>query len=296
MKTMKMNLLLKSLFLTWFWIFTLQGSAQKNHENSLFWQISGNGLEKPSYLFGTFHIIDSAYYIMEDKVNDKISHSEIIALEVDMDDPDFQKKTISVLMMENDSLDALLTQEEYHNVKSFYAKNLNMDLDNLKNIKPYYLSVMVGRLNVPENTMSYEQEIIKIAKGQDKEIIGISTVEKESEILVDNIPLEMQASMLLDAIKELDHSKEIQGKMLKLYLEHDIYGIFNLIKEETADRDIIFLSMLPERHKIWIPNMIDIMKDHSCFFAIGVGHLAGKEGVIEKLRENGFTVKPVTKD
>lgn len=36
---------------------TKEKSANEETENSLLWKISGNGLTKPSYLFGTMHML-----------------------------------------------------------------------------------------------------------------------------------------------------------------------------------------------------------------------------------------------
>ena len=48
----------------------LEKALQTN--NSLFWQISGNGLEQPSYLYGTIHAIPQDDYFLGKKVSEKI--------------------------------------------------------------------------------------------------------------------------------------------------------------------------------------------------------------------------------
>jgi uncharacterized protein YbaP (TraB family) len=50
------------LILVAFLGFSITLSAQtKKATNSLLWQISGNGLKKPSYLFGTHHLIGAKF-------------------------------------------------------------------------------------------------------------------------------------------------------------------------------------------------------------------------------------------
>jgi uncharacterized protein YbaP (TraB family) len=39
--------------------------------------------------------------------------------------------------------------------------------------------------------------------------------------------------------------------------------------------------------------MAEEMKQQPTFFAVGAGHLAGKDGVIHLLRSNGYKVRPV---
>ena len=102
-----------------------QDMKSVKHANSLLWEISGNGLEKPSFLFGTVHIIDSAYFFLDEIVIEKFMTCDNIVFEVDKNDPQFQQKTLSILMLKNDSLDNLLSKEEYEKVKAFFSNNPN---------------------------------------------------------------------------------------------------------------------------------------------------------------------------
>ena len=56
----------------------LEKALQTN--NSLFWQISGNGLEQPSYLYGTIHAIPQDDYFLGKKVSEKIKKAGTIVL------------------------------------------------------------------------------------------------------------------------------------------------------------------------------------------------------------------------
>ncbi|HOU47328.1 MAG TPA: TraB/GumN family protein, partial [Chitinophagales bacterium] len=47
-----------------------------NTQNSLFWQISGNGLTKASYLYGTIHLISQDDYFLGKNVLKKLNKSE----------------------------------------------------------------------------------------------------------------------------------------------------------------------------------------------------------------------------
>jgi uncharacterized protein YbaP (TraB family) len=51
--------------------------------------------------------------------------------------------------------------------------------------------------------------------------------------------------------------------------------------------------LLVTRNKNWIPVMGEMMKTQPVFFAVGAGHLGGKNGVIALLRQEGYTVVPV---
>ena len=272
-----------------------QDTQSVKHANSLLWEISGNGLEKPSYLFGTVHIIDSGYYFLDEIVLEKLKTCDKIVFEVDKNDPQFQQKTLSVLVLENDSVDKLLSKEEYEKVNAFFSNKIGIPLEKVKKIKPYYLISIVASVNMPENIKSYENEFIKIAKSQNKEILGVSTVEKESEILVDRVPLEIQAKMLLEAIDNVDNMVEIRDNLIKAYLDRDIDSFYEITNSDNK-YEIVNESMFLKRHEVWVPNMTQLMNNYSCFFAVGVAHLSGETGLIELLKMDGYEITPVVTD
>src|SRR5947209_15943060 len=48
---------------------------------SLLWEISGNGLLKPSYLFGTMHVSSKMVFHLSDSFYNALRNADIVALE-----------------------------------------------------------------------------------------------------------------------------------------------------------------------------------------------------------------------
>lgn len=263
-------------------------------ENSLIWEITGNGLEKPSYLFGTVHIIDSVYFFMDEIVKEKIESSDKVVFEIDMDQPDFQQKSIAPSMMEDKTLDAVLTKKEYEKVDSFFLKKFGFSIIHLKNMKPFYISGAIEALSLPKSAKSYEAEFMKIAHNKEIEVLGISTIEAEGKC-INSIPLKTQVELLLQSIDDYDKFVADRAERMKLFKNQDIEALYKVFTKDIKDNETVFNALFPNRHDIWIPNMKELMNKHSCFFAVGVGHLPGKQGVIELLRKEGYTLKPIKK-
>src|SRR3954466_16312730 len=51
---------------------------------SLLWEITGNGLSKPSYLFGTMHVSSKMVFHLSDSFYIAIKNADVVALETDM--------------------------------------------------------------------------------------------------------------------------------------------------------------------------------------------------------------------
>ncbi len=52
-------------------------------------------------------------------------------------------------------------------------------------------------------------------------------------------------------------------------------------------------TLLSVRNQNWIPKIINHLQSGSCFIAVGAGHLKYKTGVIQLLRDKGYTLRPV---
>src|SRR5205085_2126643 len=52
---------------------------------SLLWEITGNGLSKPSYLFGTMHVSNKMVFHLSDSFYNAIKNTDAVALELNPD-------------------------------------------------------------------------------------------------------------------------------------------------------------------------------------------------------------------
>lgn len=259
-------------------------------KNSTLWQISGNGLEKPSYLFGTIHLTCNASF--DDDVKQALDNTSQIVLEIDMDDPALQQKMMGDMMMKGGkTIKEFITDEEYKILDTFFTETLGMSIKMMQNIKPFFLSTMLYPKMLDCPMQSYELELVKIAQQQDEEVKGLETVEEQLHVF-DTIPYEEQLNDLLKTVKDnLAYDKGNFKKMLEVYESEDITQLLKMIVEDKnysfAKYQDIFLY---NRNKNWISKITTYAKETPTFFAVGAGHLAGEEGVIQLLRQSGFTV------
>lgn len=263
------------------------------NKKSVLWEISGNGLKLPSYLFGTVHILDSSNYFLHKKVIKKIESSEKMVFEINTNEPGYQEKALKYSFMSEDSLENIFTEEEYHKLELFFKDEFNFPLAAVHKMKPFYLSSVINALSMPKNAISFEAELKKIAIENGLEISGISTLEKENEIL-EKMDMEVQKYTLFQAIEEHKTGYKQRERIVLLYNKNDIHAVYELIMKEDSPKDkIVYDIMFPKRHEVWIPNMIKMMNEQSCFFAVGVGHLPGQAGLLNQLTDKGYNVKPV---
>lgn len=262
-------------------------------ENSLLWKISGNGLDKPSYLYGTIHL--TCNYKATDKLVKAFAETDQVTLEIDMDDPSMQAKMMKGMMMKDgETMKKLLSEEDYTQLASFFKENTGMSLDMFNTIKPFAVTAMLISKLVPcSPPASYEAEFMKIAKEQEEEVLGLESIEYQMGVF-DSIPYKDQLNDLVKMAKEgLEESKSEFEKLNVLYDKEDIEGLMKMMTENEDMTAKFADELLNKRNKNWIPVIEQMSKETPTFYGVGAMHLAGEEGVIKLLRNAGYTVEAV---
>ena len=175
--------------------------AKTDDQKSLLWEISGNDLKTPSYLFGTIHLIAKKDFFMSDLVKNRFAQTSQLALEIDMNDPTIMVKMMSGMMMEDGkTLKDVLGEEDYALLGKYFKDSLGMGLMLFDRMKPILLSTMMMEKGM-EEVVSYENVFLEMAKENQMEIKGLETAEFQMSML-DSIPYEVQGKMLMEGIKQ----------------------------------------------------------------------------------------------
>lgn len=268
--------------------------------NSLLWKITGNDLTTTSYLFGTIHMIGKEDYIFNEKMQAAFDSSKAVAFEIKVDDMMNIGSQMSLMgkafMSNGKTLKDLLNDEEYKIVQDHF-KELGLPLMFLERMKPMFLSALASGDMSPDGlnsgeVVSYELELMEVAKKQKKPISGLETVEYQMSIF-DSIPYDAQAQMLVESIKMSDEGGDQFREMVELYKSQNIEGMQTMVTDDESGFADYETLLLTQRNENWIPIMAKMMKENPTFFAVGAGHLGGKKGVIRLLEEEGYILEPI---
>lgn len=266
--------------------------AQEQEENSLFWEISGNGIQQPSYLFGTIHMICREDFFMPELVKQKFSASGKVFLEFDMDDPLMQMKMMKLAMLPKGETLKTIFGKDYQLIDSFFKDNTSYPLEIFNQFKPMVvMSMLTIKTLSCDSTESYETTFMTMANKEGKDIQGLETIEDQMKVF-DDIPDSIEVKNLVKMIREYDQQKKQFEDVAKLYKQQNIQ---KLQEEIVTSPDMMDAeeALLTNRNNNWIPVIEKNIKETGCFFAVGAGHLAGENGVIQLLRKAGYTVKAV---
>ncbi|UYQ91090.1 TraB/GumN family protein [Chitinophaga horti] len=272
----------------------LVGITQASHaQNSLLWKISGKGMTKPSYVFGTMHMICPDDYFMSESVKKAFKSADTVYMEMDMDDPMMMIKVGQLSQLpEGKTLDKIFTEKEYKELAAYMKANLKLDLALFNQFKPLVLtSLLTTKSFKCETPASYEMNFVEMASEQRKTILGLETPEQQISVF-DAVDDRKEAEMIMKSIREKEKESVTFNKMITLYKKQDVNGLYKLMKE-TNEMDGFEEELLTKRNNNWVPAIRKVIGGKTQFFAVGALHLAGPHGVLTQLKAAGYTVTPV---
>ena len=275
-------------------IFSLRsvGQLNKPDEKTLLWQITGKNIQEPSYLYGTIHIMCPGDLTISDVLKQKFSATKQLFLELKLDEPGMMMEMMMGMKMKDSStLKSLLGKANYDSVNTIFKKSTGMPLDMLNSTKPILVVSMIYPFLLGCTPDSWESTFQKMAKAQNKPLLGLEKISDQMNVL-ESIPYKEQADMLAKTIFNLDSAKTVFLNMLEVYKQKDIAALYTLT---TSDEDfgIYERDLLSNRNHNWIKIISVQAKKMPTFFAFGAAHMGGQEGVINLLRNEGYTVKPI---
>ena len=278
------------------------GAAKKYP--SLLWEITGNGMSKPSYLFGTMHVSDKLVFHLGDSFYNAIKSVDVVALETNPEtwQDDYSK---SVFLKSNP-----FGRDHYRMGDDFGPQNLSINsfaIDSYTEVLKAALAVEPSMINgllyrtygtqiddFEEDTF-LDMYLFQVGKKLGKRVTGVENFQ-ESEKLV----MEAYRDMIRDKNKK-KRSYDFEGMMNNPKQIEDAYrngdlDVLDSLESLTIYSEAFHEKFLYKRNFIQANAIDSIIRKSPLFVGVGAAHLPGKRGVIEILRSKGYRLRPILMD
>ncbi len=269
--------------------------SQKKKYPTLLWEITGKGLKKPSYLFGTMHVSSKMVFHLSDSFYLGIKNADVVALELDpqlWQDQLFRYQN----MQTNLRFYTQGSPNDYLNEKSFQFEKYEDRLKLALSEEPTIINGLLYRTFQPradfEEDTYLDLYIYQTGKKLGKQATGV-----ENYFETERLILEATQDMMKDKRKrnvDLDGQSmyDLERKTQEAYRKGDLDMLDSL--EQMMEPSTAYLEkFLYRRNEIQADAMDSILKKRSLFVGVGAAHLPGKRGVIELLRKKGYTLRPI---
>jgi uncharacterized protein YbaP (TraB family) len=284
--------------------------AQAPTYQGLLWKITGNGLEKPSFLYGTMHVSDKVAFHLSDSFYKAIESVDIVSLEIN---PETWMQTMTSDDYVADNMGNAFSTRGSNRSAGFYKSIFELAKPENKEIGEA-LGAELGILNsllyrTSNFSADFEEDtyldlfIFQAGKKQGKEITGLEQLGatmRLNEIASKPEQDKKKLKEIKEKSKEKQHilSKILDGKSYGEVMEN-AYRLGDLDLLDSMSR----MSGASEKQHEYIivyrnrgmaDAMDSIMQTKSLFAGVGAAHLPNSYGVINLLREKGYTVSPVS--
>ena len=261
-------------------------------EKTLLFSIKGKDT-KMSYIFGTVHMIEDTAFYFPTKLDKTLSKTDQLVLEIE--NVSDKEALLPLLILDSGSLFDHFSKEQGDSIVQWGAPLLGMKPEtfrtNFEALKPFVLIQIGAQAMMSAHTRSYEMELTDKANANKQPIKGLESMESQLAIF-DHFSDAVITEMIMSGIRNPEAAIESQKELTKLYMDKDMEGLAKLIveSEEIGENTEVLVY---QRNRNWIPVMTEFMKTQSCFFAVGAGHLGGEQGVIQLLKNAGYTITPI---
>lgn len=271
---------------------------------SLLWEVSGNGLQQPSYVFGTHHLISDNFLDSVPHLWEKYAICQQVIGEMHLDEIANAPAVLQAQMLlpENESYENFLTPEEYATLDTLLINNLGAGLgQSLAKIRPSVLALMVTQMTFTQimNINLAEHKPIDVifqekALQENKSIIGLETAQEQLSILLNTSSNHSQAMAIICL---LEHKSELVSEVLllnKLYKDADFEKFMALSENSicaTSKEEMDIINK--DRNDLWIKQLPTMISETPSFIAVGCLHLVGEDGILRQLHNLGYKIKAV---
>lgn len=272
----------------------------------LLWKITGNGLERPSYMFGTEHVAPLSVIDNTPFLKDAIASVDELYGELSLDElasAALSPEIAAMTMAPADStLSRVMTPAQLAEVDSVFMSitgapaGITAMLDQFKPAMVGTLMLQIAAAKtIPDFDMRnpLDAAILRLGAENGKTVKGLESMKEQVRMLY-GTPISKQVNDLLDDIHSDRSMTQILAEMNEAYLAGDLDKLHSMMIDDASGMNAETQSrIIDERNSAWVSLLLEELPTTSALIVVGAGHLPGPGGLIQLFRNAGYTVEPL---
>jgi uncharacterized protein YbaP (TraB family) len=277
-----------------------QNSTANKKNHALLWEITGNGLTKPSYLFGTMHLRDKRVFEFSDSMLLKLEGCDAFASEIRMDSAVYQQWELTMSGDTTNKLSRQLSKKGYERLLNA-LKNKGINLDSMESKNSNLVSGWLDDRDESDKEGSkdlfLDLYLTRLAYNQGKSLHGLERLEDYEDL---NSSFFQQFEDSTFAQKDTSFMQIIAHfamveNMIEVYNSGDLNDLMKIVRDTNSFGNGQYRrEILDNRNVKMLQKLENIMREKSVFCAVGAAHLPDSMGLIALLQAKGYAVRKVT--
>ena len=266
-------------------------------QKSFLWEV--NSKRGTAYLLGSVHAFKKELYPLPRKIEDAFAGSDTLVVEADIDSlgPDSVTAIFGAAFYPvNETLEKRLSPQTYELAKTRMAA-FGVPIEPFQKTRPWVLALMISVLEMQklglDPNYGIDRYFLDKARGK-KPIVELESITYQVS-LFSSLSDTDQDLFLLHTLRDMDLFPQEMDAMLRAWSTGDTKAMESIVTKDARDdlgMSSVYEKLVNERNRSMASRIEEFLKSGGKYFVVlGAGHLVGKRGVPELLREKGYTVE-----
>lgn len=251
-------------------------------------------------IMGTVHFLRPELDWRSEAIDTALAEADTLVFEADVSSREAASEMMNfvsthAIFTDGRQLTSLLDEGETEELQAA-LDYLGFPLGAMQTFRPWYAAVNLSVLQMKKDgfdpTAGVEQVLEREGKAAGKGFAYLETIEEQLGRFA-NLPDEEQVDFLISSAESVEEGSEMLDLLVSEWEDGDVTGLAALMSNpEMMGSEAIYDALLKARNQDWVPK-IEAMLDEpgTVLIAVGAGHLAGKDSVINLLRAEGYEVE-----
>lgn len=265
----------------------------------LLWKIQRDGVD-PSWVLGTMHVTDTRVTSLRKPLVEVLSKVDSLSLELIIHDRLLEDENEAWKLPEGRRLRDIIGPRMFGQVADRLGV-YGLGKKHLDQYKPWVVANFFGP-GSPEiarrnsGMIFFDHLLQLIAADRGARVFALETPKEQLDVF-DGMPMRLQVDILRHAMRHTKRGKSEFERMVNLYLKSDVEAILGMTRGDKLEMPefsrVLDRRMLDQRNKNMVDRMAQRLTEGNALIAVGAAHLPGREGVLNRLAEKGYSLTRV---
>lgn len=275
-----------------------EAEASRGAGEPALWTLSDE--DTTLYIFGTVHLLRPDLDWRSDEMDSAFAEADTIVFEADVTSQaaasEMMKFISSEGMLEGgQQLSSLLSELERAELQKA-LDHVGLPLGAIEPFRPWWAAVNLSVLQIKKEGFDQNSGVETVlgaeARAAGKSFAYLETIDEQLGRLA-NMPTDVQVDFLVSSAESIEEGGDVLDTLVSEWVDGDVHGIGLLMSNpDMMGSDEVYEALLKSRNAVWV-GKIEAMLDEpgTRLIAVGAGHLAGQDSVIEMLEAKGYEVE-----
>lgn len=260
------------------------------------WKVTRDGATL--YLGGTCHVLRPADFPLPAEFDRAFEASETLVFETDLarlQSPEMQQIVLQRgTYLDGRTLEQVLSPEAWRTVQAYCASN-GVPLGAIIRLKPWLFTVMLSVMEFQKAGITetgVDQHYFERARAAAKPVTGLETFERHLDYIT-SLGDGAESDLVLRTLDDLKELPAMLEGILSAWRSGEVEAIeAAMLAEMRNDYPAIYEELIVRRNREWMPRIEEMLGTPSVeFVLVGVGHMAGPDGLLDQLRAKGCAIE-----